>query len=164
MKKGWTAYVAAGMLALVFVSMPAASAGEDEPMRGMIDASFPLINFPACVNDDSCFWTGTVSGDLAGDIEIHELWARNYIVGNPATGTEHFFETFKIELDSGGWVSGVDAGVWNMGTGKFRANGWVTDASADLGDLVGYKLHESGVVTTGGPGFMFSAEYFLVAP
>ncbi|HMA05791.1 MAG TPA: hypothetical protein VKO45_07675, partial [Methanomicrobiales archaeon] len=134
MKKGWATAFAASMLALVLVSTPAVSAAEDEPLQGAMDAAFDLTNYPACREDDSCFWVGTVSGDLVGGIEIHELWDQNYVVGKPGAllGIEHFFETFTIDLGSGRWVSGVDAGVWNQETGKFRANGWVMDASAGL--------------------------------
>ena len=158
MKKAWTGIFAAGMLALILISTPVVAAGDDEPLRAVATLTIDMTTCgPAPPND--CFWSGTVAGDINGNIEIREFWDQMFLPGN----TEHFFEYFTISVDSDSWVSGVDQGVWNMGTQKFRANGVITDASADLEYLVGYQLHEMGV-TSGGPIVTGIADMFLVAP
>ncbi len=86
-------------------------------------------------------WVGTITGDIQGIVEFWET-SDNYVVGT----TEHFFETFRITTDKG-VISGVDGGVWNFPTFKFRANGWVTEASGDWAYLVGYKMHEIGTTS-----------------
>lgn len=165
MKKGFTAVVAAGMFALVLMSTPMVGAQEATYLSGTMTMTFDASNFPACTLDDSCFWQGTFGGGLVGTVEVHEFWDQNYVVGNTGAGlgTEHFFERFKITVGSD-WISGVDNGVWNLNTLKFRANGWVTDASDGLSYLVGYKLHEMGVAELTATGYSATAEWFLVAP
>lgn len=164
-KKGFTAVFAVGVLALVLVSTPIVGAQEVEYMQGTITMTFDASNVPACTLDDSCFWTGTIGGDLIGTVEVHEFWDQNYVIGNTGhlLGTEHFFERFTIQVGTE-WISGVDQGVWNLGTLKFRANGWVTASSPDLDYLVGYKLHEMGVAEITATGYLATAEWFLVAP
>lgn len=161
------AVFAASMFALVLVSTPMVGAQEAEYLSGTVTMTFDATNFPACTVDDSCFWTGTISGGIAGTIQVHELWDQNVVIGNTGAGlgTEHFFEKFTIQLAGGGWISGEDKGVWNLGTLKFRANGFVTATSSpDLDYLLGYKLHEMGVAEVTSTGFSATAEYFFVAP
>lgn len=95
--------------------------------------------------EPSPYWQGmvtTLAGDLVGSIKVTE---------NPATFpgmTEHFDENFEITTTDGAVVSGFDLGVYNLNTFKFRANGWVTDASMPAWEyLVGYKVHFSGTTT-----------------
>ncbi len=83
--------------------------------------------------------------------------------------TEHFFEKFVITTDGGDIIKGDDNGVWNFPTFKFRANGWVAEASGSSSYLVGYKLHEIGVTTAFPPPPGVTtitgwATMFLVAP
>ena len=158
MKKGWTAALAAGMLAFVLVATPGFVAAESKTLRAVANLSIDMSTCgPPPPND--CHWSGTVSGDLKGSIEIFEYWDQMFLPGN----TEHFFEYFTITMDSGGWISGVDQGVWNMGTQKFRANGWFTDASSEWTDLVGHKLHEIG--STSGSGIVTGiADLTIVGP
>ena len=42
---------------------------------------------------------------------------------------------------------GNDKGIWNVATFKFRAQGWITDASTSLTDFVGYRYFEMGTTT-----------------
>ena len=94
---------------------------------------------PVTVPQPAACWYGTVEGDISGQVAFWETDA-NYIVGK----TEHFFEVFTILPAGGGSISGVDAGVWNFSTFKFRAQGWVTDASSEWASLIGYKYFEMG--------------------
>jgi hypothetical protein len=66
----------------------------------------------------------------------------------------HFVEDFIIwpgntNREQGGddWIEGKNCGVWTLSTFKFRAQGWVTDASEDYADLVGNQYHEMGTTT-----------------
>jgi hypothetical protein len=120
------------LLALLSSSVPAVSAQSDAPIECMINLTFDP--------DVGPFWDGTVSGcSLQGLIRIWET-DENFFPGK----TEHFFEIFTIWPESGGVINGVDAGVWNFKTFKFRANGWITSASEGWDYLVGYKFHEMG--------------------
>ncbi len=159
MKKGFTAVLALALFAFVLVSTPVVAADdEEETLRAVATLSIDMRTCgPAPPND--CFWSGTVAGDISGNIEIREFWDQMFFPGY----TEHFFEYWTLTVDSNSWISGVDAGVWNMGTQKFRANGVVTDASADLAYLIGYHLHEMGV-TSGSPLVTGIADMTFVAP
>ncbi len=156
MKKGWTAVFAVGLLALVLVATPVGAGSSNGPLRAVATLSIDMSTCgPAPPND--CHWSGTVAGDINGNIEIREYWDLMFLPGN----TEHFFEYFTITVDADSWVKGVDQGVWNMGTQKFRANGVITDASSDLEYLIGYQLHEMGY--TSGSGIVTGiADLFLV--
>jgi len=135
MRKAFGAVLVGCMLALVFASASVASADESEPLRGGMQISIDL-------SAADLHWEGPLTGDIEGTIQFWEHWDENYVVG----GTEHFFETFIIMTDRG-TITGMDAGVWNLATFKFRANGWVTDATGDWAYLVGYKMHEIGTTT-----------------
>jgi hypothetical protein len=123
------------MLTLLSLPITAVSAQPNKHIECVADATFDLA-------DPSYCWHGKVSGcSISGHVDICELPA--IFPGH----TEHFFETFTIVPDSGGEIRGVDAGVWNFSTSKFRANGWVTYASEEYEYLVGFKLHEMGTVS-----------------
>jgi len=146
------------MLALVFASASgvAAAPKESEPMRCEMAASLDL-------SDPNAHWVGPVTGcDIEGTLEVFETPA-NFFPGQ----TEHFFETFILTTDSG-VISGVDNGVWAFNTFKFRANGWITQATGDWSYLVGYKLHESGYTSafppTEGTIVTLSGTMFFVEP
>jgi len=145
MKKKLLLLMAVLMLALLSSSVTAVSAQPNKPIACVVDLTYdPDVN-PNC-------WLGEVSGcSIAGTITICE---------KPPiyTGkTEHFFETFTIEPYSGGVINGEDAGVWSFVTFKFRANGWVTSASTEWGDLVGFKFHEMGTTSDLADGFPLTA-------
>ncbi len=89
-------------------------------------------------------WEVTLTGDINGTMYVH---GDENNEGFESGKTAHFFETWCVEPTSGGWFSGFNGGVWNLGTFKFRANGWVTDASSEWRHLVGHKLHEAGTTT-----------------
>jgi hypothetical protein len=87
------------------------------------------------------YWFGTITGpecSVAGDIQFVEGPAFE------AGKTLHFTEEFTIWPDSGGEIYGMDWGVWNFSTLKFRAQGWVTDATPEWEHLVGSHYHEMG--------------------
>lgn len=156
-RNGLAAVLATGMLALVMASAPAVAAAETEPLRGEMTIS---VVFPECPD---CHWAGTISGDIVGTIELWEIWDKIFVVGS----TEHYFETFKITTSTG-VISGVDQGLWNFATFKFRANGWVTEATGDWAYLVGYKVHEMGTTSApppaGPPLVTGTASWFLAEP
>ena len=137
MKKGTLILITALMVALLFASISAVSAQPDAP--GVIE----------CVTDiayDGDHWSGTVTGcSLEGTIAYWAVQSEYFEAGK----TLHFSETFTIWPASGGEINGENRGVWNFSTLKFRANGWVTDASEDWAYLVGYKFREMG--TTSNP-------------
>jgi hypothetical protein len=120
-----------------FVVVPArlasADSNEPEPLRCTFELSIDL-SLP------NPHWQGTVSGDMEGEMSLYERFADNYVVG----ATEHFFEDFVISTDNGD-ITGNDMGIWNFATFKFRAHGFVTDATSDgLEYLVGYKAIMTG--------------------
>lgn len=137
MRRVLAAAFSAWMLALVLASAPAALALESESLTAEMQISIDLS-----VPFKKIHWEGPLTSDIEGTIEFWEHWDQNYVVG----GTEHFFETFIIETKHG-TITGVDEGVWNFATFKFRANGWVTDATGDWAYLVGYKFHEMGTTS-----------------
>jgi hypothetical protein len=69
----------------------------------------------------------------------------------------HFVEEFTIWPSDGGEIYGKDWGVWNMTTFKFRAQGWVTDASDEWAHLVGSRYHEIGVTSNPDDGLPITA-------
>ena len=143
MRKASVALVAT-MFALLWMSVPAAAtpASEAAPLRGVIDMAYGLpcpVVTPVPVPDPAACWYGTVTGDINGTVAFWET-AANYVVGT----TEHFFEVFTILPVGGGSIYGVDAGVWNFSTFKFRSQGWVTDASSEWASLIGLKYFEMG--------------------
>lgn len=140
MKKRSLFVMAVLMIALLSTSFTAVSAkpNTSRPVECIINITNDLT-----VGD---FWFGTVSGcSVEGTIKFEHGEKENYIVGK----TGHFFEVFTIWPASGGEIKGIDEGVWNFSTFKFRANGWVTSASEDWAYLIGYKFHEIG--TTSNP-------------
>jgi hypothetical protein len=92
---------------------------------------------------ETAYWKGTTTGALTGTVYFWEKMCDPYIVGK----VMHFSEDFYISLGDGEWVSGYDKGVWNFATLKFRATGWVTDASENCEYLIGSKFHEEGFTT-----------------
>jgi hypothetical protein len=119
-------------LAFILALVPAGTAQPNKPLR--------------CELEMDLFWTtplhweGTVTGDIVGTITVTEL---------PPSfpgKTEHFSEIFEI-VTANGLIRGVDEGVWNMKTYKWRANGQVTEATGIWADLVGCHLHEMGTTS-----------------
>ena len=130
MRKVLLAVLVACMLSLVVAPVRLASADSDdvEPLLCTFDMSIDLASADP-------YWSGSISGDIVGTLEVRERWADNYIVG----ATEHFFEDNVITTDNGNLI-GYDKGVWNFATFKFRAMGWVTEATDGMADLEGYKM------------------------
>jgi len=125
------------MFALVGAfAMPGVAAQDDEPERLICTFEADVVWAPIP------YWTGTVSGDISGNIILME---------NPATfpgATEHFDESLTITTTEGVVITGYDLGVYNLKTFKFRANGGITEVSSpDWEYLVGYNLHFRGTTT-----------------
>jgi hypothetical protein len=83
-------------------------------------------------------WSGTISGDVNGAIQVSEL--PSYDTWGIYTFTEHFV----IATDAG-VIQGLDMGIWFFDTGKFRACGWVTDATGAHERLTGWMIYQDGV-------------------
>lgn len=131
------------MLALLLTSASTPSAPMQRPISCVID-----IQVVCDVYNDECpggRWEGPISGCILEGMTI-QFWEteRNFFPGH----TEHFFEDFYI-MDTQGSVviSGHNAGVWNFSTFKFRANGWVEQATGPWAYLQGYKFHEMGTTS-----------------
>jgi hypothetical protein len=92
------------------------------------------------------YWLGTITGpdcSVAGTIRFDAVLDEYAYPGN----TMHFVEEFTIEPYGGGVIYGKNWGVWNMSTFKFRAHGWVREASDEWAHLVGSQYHEMGVTS-----------------
>jgi hypothetical protein len=128
------------MLAFVSaLSLVPARAQADEPEPILWHVELDVVWEP------SPYWTGTITtpeGDLVGSILLTE---------NPATFhgiTEHFDEDCTITTADGTVLKGHDLGVYNLKTFKFKANGWITEASSSAWEyLVGYKMNMGGTTT-----------------
>lgn len=159
-------FVAVVALALLPAAPAGAGLSESSPLRGVIDMQYPggpggvcpLVP-PVTVPFPSQCWYGTVEGDIDGTVAFWETDA-NFFPGK----TEHYFEVFTILPEGGGSINGVDAGVWSFQTFKFRAQGWVTDASPEWASMVGYKYFEMGTTSDpnlGLPVTSYDIEMFL---
>lgn len=144
MKKGTWLLITVLVVALLFASLSVVFAKPDEP--GSIDCVLD-ITFDDH-QPDTWYWLGTLSGPectVEGEIEFHAVHEEYFTSGK----TIHFVETFIIRPEGGGEIHGKNYGVWNLSTFKFRANGWILDASPAWAHLVGYKYHELGTTSTG---------------
>ena len=123
------------LVLLLFVSLSTVSAKPNAPIECVIDIVYDEY-------DDGFYWYGPVSGCiLEGTIRFDEDEENpSYITGNRL----HFFEKFTITT-SEGEIYGINAGVGDIFKKfKFRAHGWVTDASPEWEHLIGYKTFEMG--------------------
>ncbi len=139
MKKGTLKLIAVLIVALLFVPFSAVSAGSNAPFKCGLDITYDDWDVP-----DEYYWSGFLSDcELEGTISFYAVPDEYAFAGK----TMHFVETFIIEPDIGGEIKGKNWGVWNMSTFKFRANGWVMDASPQWEYLVGAKYHEMGTTS-----------------
>jgi len=141
MKKKLVVVLTILMLVLLFSSVLAVSAQpkESTQIECVIDIHTAEEGVPQ--EDD---WYGDVRDcsleGLNGHISFNEQ-----VYVDPVGKTIHFIEDFKIMPYDGSEIIGYNLGVWTLSTGKFRANGYVTEASDEWAYLVGYKYHEMGV-------------------
>ena len=120
--------------------------------------SFDFAMCPA-----TCHWQGTMTGDIDVSVQFWET-AANFFPGK----TEHFFEAYTL-TSAGGTASGLNVGLFNMGTFKFRSNAWVDQASGDLTYLLGHKIHFEGFTSQfpppeGSSVVTATASWFIVQP
>ncbi len=108
------------------------------------------------ISFNGAFWLGTLSGDqctVAGAIRFDSVDSEYRFRPNEDNlSTMHFVEIFSIwpgseEPDGEPAIKGKNCGLWNFSTFKYRAHGWVTEASGDWADLVGAQYHEMGITT-----------------
>jgi hypothetical protein len=77
----------------------------------------------------------------------------------------HWFEKFTISPSSGGEIRGNNAGTVQWANYKFRANGWVTDASSEWAHMIGNKYFEMGTVSESPvPPFFAPGTLMRIAP
>ena len=127
---------------LAAVSISAVSAESNGPIECVLDITYD--DHDGTGNPEDLYWLGTLANcELAGAIKFVAV-PPEYAESGKAL---HFVELFTIYPDSGGEIYGKNWGVWNFSTFKFRANGWVRDASPEWEHLVGAKYHEIGTTT-----------------
>jgi hypothetical protein len=155
------------VLVVVAVSVSAGMAArgryvEPDPLRSVIDMAFTGEPCPleppdagtliTNMDPEGC-WYGTVEGDIDGTIAFWEMDAR-YRAGMVLW----FSEIFTIVPDSGGYINGVERGIWYLKDFRFKTTGWVTSTSPEWEDLLGAKFHEKGVTSDPGLGLPVTAD------
>jgi hypothetical protein len=94
------------------------------------------------------YWKGTVwfptsQGGVKGTI----YW-NDYSATTPGKSSNEFYhEWVYIVFDDGSYISGDVKGLFSPVNWKYRADGWITDASANYAYLIGCKFHQEGVIT-----------------
>ena len=149
MKKVSLILIGVLMIALLFVS--------NSTVLGQPNDS-GAIKCDLDITYNGAFWSGTVSGDecsVEGAIRFDAVGDEyRYRPNQENVSTMHFVEEFTMwpgsdEMAGDVWIKGKNCGVWNFSTFKYRAHGWVTDASVEWADLIGSQYHEMG--TTSNP-------------
>jgi hypothetical protein len=162
-KKSWlliTALVAAFLL--VSSSAAAARPSASGTIECVLDITYDEYE------PDVFYWLGTVTGpecDVEGTIRFDAVSEEYFNAGK----TVHFVEEFTIEPydGDGGVIKGKNWGVWNLSTFKYRASGWVREASPEWEHLVGAHYHEVGVTAdpaAGLPIVTFPGGWMKIAP
>lgn len=137
MKKKWLVLIFVLAL-LATVSISVVSAKSNRPIECVLDITYD--EYEPGVE----YWLGTLADcELEGAIKFVAV-PEEYAEPGKAL---HFVEEFTIWPDSGGEIYGKNWGVWNFSTFKFRANGWVRDASEEWEHLIGSKYHEIGTTS-----------------
>jgi len=140
-------------VSIVIVSALMMGSSASANPKGAIHCAIPMsVDF----HDGSPFpyWKGDVLGcELEGTIRFDvDPSIPKKFPGN----TYHFYELFTIYPDSGGYISGTNAGMVTFSNWKFLANGVVTDASPEWDHLIGSRFHENGTIDPPGlaiPGY-----------
>ena len=132
------ALVAVLVLLITSASTPSTTAEG----KGVISC---VIDIQVICEDAACalgHWEGPITGCAALEGMTIQFWEtdKNFLPGR----TEHFFENFYILDGDVTLASGHNKGLWNFSTLKFRAEGWVDEATGELAYLKGYKFHEVG--------------------
>jgi len=134
--------LAFSVMCLTLVSVPAVSAQPNRPLRVVmawdLDYSISPIG-----------WSGTVSGDIEGDIVVTLVYAR--WTGREQDKTEHWKETWVITTASGE-IHGEEEGAATMGNGKCNARGRITHATGPWTHLIGCIFHWKGIAWMTDPG------------
>jgi hypothetical protein len=117
-------------LVLVVVLAAPASAKVKKPLVCRVNMAVGSTQYPD-------HWGGTVKGDIRGTMEVWELpWNDQ----GPVLYT--FAEKFLITTKSGD-IKGFDMGIWYPNF-KFKASGWVTEATGHWKYLVGWMFYQAG--------------------
>jgi len=129
-------------LAFTLVSVPTVSAQPNKPLR-------VVMQWDLDYSIDPIGWSGTVSGDITGEITVTLVYAR--WTGKEQDKTEHFKETWVITTASGE-IHGEEEGMATMGNGKCNARGRITDATGPWTHLIGCIFHWKGTAEMTDPG------------
>jgi hypothetical protein len=142
MKKGLCALAATLIVAFLFVSFSTVMADPSGPIACLSDIVWDEHD---PVGEPGVFyWWGPLYGcELEGFVRYDP--DPNHVPTFPGN-SYHWYEVFTIYPNSGGEIHGNSAGTVQFSNSEFRANGWVTDASPEWADLIGYKYHEKGTV------------------
>jgi hypothetical protein len=136
MKKGLLALVTVLVFVLLLASFTEVSADPNRPIECSVNMDW-----------NGSYWAGTIEECiLEGSIRFDPDPANpSYVVGDSL----HFFELFTIQPDSGGVISGTDAGFGHMNQPPFQflANGWITDVTGPWTSLIGNKYFERGLAS-----------------
>lgn len=91
-------------------------------------------------------WSGTVSGDIEGNIYF-------YKTGGKLVGEANHFEEVWLITDSGGnmLLMGTDKGVVSLKSFSYRMSGIVTDAAPEYESLIGRNVYMSGDIVFSAP-------------
>jgi len=149
-KKLFILMIVLALLATVSISM--VSAKPTAPIECVLDITYDEYE------SGVFYWLGTLADcELAGTIRFDAVLEEYAESGK----TLHFVEEFTINPYSGGEIRGKNWGVWNFSTFKFRANGWVREATTEWEHLIGNKYHEIGTTS---PYFGDPADLPILAP
>ena len=138
MKKRSLKIIVVLVVMLVMVPILVVSAESNAPVKCDLDITYDQHE------PNNFYWLGKLSDcELEGEIKFVAVPEEYTYPGK----TMHFVELFTINPYSGGEITGKNWGVWNLSTFKFRANGWVLDASPEWAHLIGAKYHEMGTTS-----------------
>ncbi len=127
-------------LAFTLILVPAVLAQPNKPLRVVMHWDIDYTIFPIG-------WSGTVSGDINGDITVTLVDAR----WTPHDKTEHWIETWVIVTDSGE-ILGEEEGAASMASPKCGARGRITGATGEWTHLIGCIFYWKGDAEMTDPG------------
>jgi hypothetical protein len=91
-------------------------------------------------------WSGTVSGDIEGNIYFYKTAGK--LVGQ----ANHFVEVWLItDAEDNMLLMGTDKGVVSLANLSYRMSGVVTDAASGYEHLIGRNVYMGGAITSMGP-------------
>ena len=130
------------LLALAFtMALVPAVLVKAKPLTGAMALYNPASGPPSPVPGGVICWSGTISGDINGNMYFYNTWSKD-------VGWAHFFEEVWLITDGNGdtLLMGTDHGVVSKKNLKYRMNGVVTAAGLGFESLIGHRVHMSGII------------------